>query len=423
MKEKISIYGLLTNLVLTGLKIFAGIISGSVALIAEAIHSGLDIFSSFVAYLGIKFAKKPADEKHPYGYHQSETIAGFLVTLILIVSAFWIIYEGISQLSGEHGEVFSILGLVVIGISAILNEIMARLKFYWGNKENSLSLITDAEHSHADVWASVGVFVGLFLTKYWPIADGILAIFIGLYILYECIDLTKETVGGLLDIRDGDTEEKIKNLFKKLDTEITDIKSRKIGGYGSAEVKIILPKNYSLEQAQETINNLEKQAQEKIENLKHIVINFEAEGEEYIKQTSFGTFGRRFGQGVQKKGLAFEQKKQDIEKTKEKGIQKIVIPLQNGKQEIAKEFGADRYLLIETKNNKIIKKEIVKNQFADENSKYSLRFIKSIGATKIIANHIGQGAKANIEALGIDTQIINNEKLVNILESLKGGDK
>ena len=106
MKEKISLISIGVNILLTIGKALAGLFSGSIALMAEAVHSGLDILSSAITYFGIKIAKKPADEKHPYGYYNFETVASFVIAILLFATSAWIIYEGVHRLMGESAEVF-----------------------------------------------------------------------------------------------------------------------------------------------------------------------------------------------------------------------------------------------------------------------------------------------------------------------------
>jgi len=423
MKEKISLLSTFVNVLLAIGKAIAGLLSGSVALIAEAIHSGLDIFSSAITYFGIRVAKKPADKEHPYGYYNAETVTSFIIAVLLFATGLWIIYKGVGSLSDESEEVFTTLGLIVMGISAIVNEIMARVKLHYGQKENSLPLISDAEHSRVDVWASVGVFLGLFATRYYPLADGIIAIGVGLFILYETYGLSKEIVESFLDVRDEKTENEIGKLFKDKGITIADIKTRKIGGFTSAEIKINLDKNIKLNQAEKIIKNLETETKEKVERLKYITITFEASGESFVQKTTFKSFGgmtrNRFDGGG-----GTSQFKKLKEEAQEKGEEIIIIPLKND-NEIADDFGANNYfkIVLNSKNNEIVSKNIVKNEFIEDGVKRGGRFIKEVGATKIIAKSIGEGAKDNFKRLGIKIEITKEDKIKEIINQItKGGE-
>ena len=169
-QEKVSLLSTIVNFLLAAAKLGAGILINSVALVADAIHSALDIFSSFITFLGIRVAKKPVDDKHPYGFYRAESLAGFIVTLFLFFSAVWIIWEGINRFLKLEAVTFSIWAIGLMVISIILNEVMARLKFYYGRKYESLSLVADAEHSRADVLSSLGVLMGLILVRYYAVS-------------------------------------------------------------------------------------------------------------------------------------------------------------------------------------------------------------------------------------------------------------
>jgi cation diffusion facilitator family transporter len=219
------------------LKLLVGFSIKSAALIADGIHSGMDIISSAVTYIGIREAEKPADKEHPYGHYRSETIAGFVVIFLLFISAVWIIYEGIIGIIKNEPHTISGIALLVVIISIIANEAMARIKFKVGRREDSLALIADAEHSHADSLSSIAVLVGLSLIHWFPQADGITAILVGCYILYETIGLGKEVTDNLLDVSNPQVEEQIKKICLKEEIELLEMKTRKIGAKNFAELK------------------------------------------------------------------------------------------------------------------------------------------------------------------------------------------
>ena len=271
-KEKISILSTIVNFILALLKLAVGFLVKSTALIADGIHSGLDIFSSLITFLGIKIAKKPADPKHPYGLFRAETIAGFIVVFVLLITSLGIIYEGIQSMIAKESHFFGSWAIIVVIISILTNELMARLKFKIGKQENSLALIADAEHSRADSFSSIAVLAGLFLTHWFNWADGVAAIVVGLYILYEIIGLGREIVDNLLDIANPEIEEKIKEICKQEEIELLEIKTRKLGAQNSVELKIGLNKEWRMQRVNEVTKNLENLLREKIENLKFVVI-------------------------------------------------------------------------------------------------------------------------------------------------------
>ena len=204
-----------------------GLLSHSLALTAEGIHSALDIVSSLVTFLGIRAASRPADTEHPYGHERYESVASLAVVFLLVTSGVWILYEAVSSMvTTKSSAVFTIAGLVVMGASAILNEVMARVKLYAAARNSSLALTADAEHSRADVVASSAVFAGLFAVRFLPAADSILAILVAAYVFFEVYRLFRDTVDSLLDKADPDLQSKIRSLLDGSGYAVEEIATR-----------------------------------------------------------------------------------------------------------------------------------------------------------------------------------------------------
>jgi len=294
MKEKIALISILANAILAVGKVTAGILSKSAAVLAEGIHSSVDILSSVISYAGIKIAKKPEDQKHPYGHYKFEVLAGFFITLILLGTGAGIVYEAYQEFLNPSLSKISLLTFAVMMVSALINEIMARLKIHYGKKENSLSLLSDGFHSRIDVYVSLTVFTGLFLTKYWVYADSVLAFLIGLYIIKESFSLGKEAVDSLLDSSAGsEIEEKIKSIAGKENIKIDSLKTLKKGSAITANLEITLPSNLRVEEATGISDNLRKKLMEQIDNLTYVsiqIISHEVETGFYKPN-----FGRGFG--------------------------------------------------------------------------------------------------------------------------------
>lgn len=293
-KEKISIIAVIVNFILSLSKIVIGVISKSSAVIADGVHSGMDIISSVISYAGIKAAKKPVDKEHPYGHYKMEVVAGLIITFILLGTSLWIIYEAITGFFELKEPLITPLTLGVIAFSIVMNEIMARIKIKVGKKQESMALIADGQHSRADVLSSVGVFIGLFLTRYWVYFDSILALLIGGYVLVQSISLGKKTTDSLLDVSAGEEiESKIKDVAKKEKIELSDIKTQKLGYAVFAELKINLDPKLKVEEASTITKRLEGRIQQEIPSVKYTVIQI---GSHEIKEELYkGAFGRKFG--------------------------------------------------------------------------------------------------------------------------------
>ncbi len=299
MKEKIALVSILTNSILAGGKIGVGFLSGSIAILAEGLHSFMDIFSSAVGYVGIRISKRPEDKKRPYGYYKFEVLSGVVITLILLITGLGIIWEAYKSFLNPEEVNFGLLAFGVMIFSAIVNEIMARLKIHFGKKEDSIALLSDGIHSRVDVFASLAVFVGLFLTKYWVSIDSLLALFIGLYIIKESFSLGKEAIDSLLDVSAGDEFEKeIKKIVDLQKIELSSLKTQKKGSIITAELEIKLPKDLSLEEATKISDGLRKDLMNNMETLKYVSIEIASH------ETKTGFYRPPFGRGFgwQRKG-------------------------------------------------------------------------------------------------------------------------
>ena len=400
--QTVSLISTFLNASLGVLKVIFGIFSNSIALIADGIHSSLDVISSFVTFLGLRTAKKPVDEKHPYGYFKAESLAGFFVTILLAITGIWIIVEAIKRFLGENPAVFSLRAIFVIIICIILQEIMARIKFLYGKRFQSIALIADAKHSRADVLSSIGVLIGLFLIKYFNLADAIVALGIGSYILVETVLIGREITDSLLDVANKEIEERIRKICASHKIEIADLKTRKIGAYNFAELRIKLPLKLKVEEVGEITKNLEEKLLKNIPELKYVVISIEPY--DMKKSIIVGMLGRRFceEEGFEKIGP-------------EKIGKRIIIPIKENK--INDKFGSREYLLLDIKDQKVQRKEILKNPYFEKDAPKGTRFAKAVRADEVATPIIGPNAKQNLENLGIKIHLVNpHQSLEEILE-------
>ena len=299
MKEKIAGISIFINLILAISKIIVGIIANSTAVLAEGLHSGMDIFSSVIGYIGIRTSKKPADKEHPYGHYKFEVLSGLIITLILFGTGIGIIYESYKSFINPSMVNVGYFSLGIMLFSAVINEIMARIKIHYGKRENSLSLLSDGFHSRVDVYISIAILFGLLLTKYWIYIDAVLALLIGLYIIKQSFSLGKEATDSLLDVSAGeDVENRIKEIANKQNIEISDLKTQKKGSVITTNLEIRLPNKLSVEEATETSNRLRETLMKDIKNLEYVAIQIKSH------EISTGFYKPMFGRGFgwQRKG-------------------------------------------------------------------------------------------------------------------------
>jgi cation diffusion facilitator family transporter len=396
--QTVSIISVIGNLGLGISKLFFGFLIGSMALVADGIHSSIDVLSSSITYIGLRVAKKPEDEKHPYGYQKAESIAGFFVALFLGVSGVWIIYEAITRFLGGDLVKLSLGAILVVIASILVAEGLARLKFHYGRKYKSLALVADGEHSRADALSSVGVLIGLVLANYFALADAIVALIIGIYIVYEAFQISKEITDSLLDVSNKEVEERIQKICHSHNIEISSLKTRQIGQSNFAEIKIKLPLRLKLDKVQEITETLEERLLNNIPYLSQVIIAVEAY--DASTNTVVPRLGGRIGElkGFEKIGPV-------------KVGQRFLIPLVG--DNIAETFGAKDYLIIDYKNNKIVRKEKMENPYFQENSPHGARFIKAVRGDKIFTPQIGPNARQNLNSFGIEVEVIPEDKKVD----------
>lgn len=294
MKERIAIISILANASLAGGKIAVGVFSNSSAILAAGIDSFVDIFSSAISYIGIKISGKPADKEHPYGHYKFEVLGGVVITLIILATGIGIIYNAFVKFLHPQEIEIGYLAFGIMIFSSIVNEIMARLKTYYGKKENSISLLSDGVHSRIDVYTSLIILIGLFLTPYWIYADSLLAILMGIYIVKEAFLVGKDAAGSLLDVSAGEEiENTIKAIVKTENIEIISLKTQKKGSATTANLEINLPSNLKVEEATRISDKLREKLIKGIESLQYVVIQITS----HEVENSFykPSFGKSFG--------------------------------------------------------------------------------------------------------------------------------
>lgn len=269
MQEKVKVarLSIISNSFLITIKLLVGILTGSVSIVSEAIHSTMDLAASFIAYFSVKVSDQPPDKVHQYGHGKYENVSGVIEALLIFVASIWIIYEAIKKI-GSHEEIESIgLGSIVMLVSAIVNIIVARKLYKVAKKTHSMALEADALHLKADVFTSLGVALGLFLiwlTGY-HILDPIVAIIVAIFILWESYQLLKKAFSPLLDTALGESDIKIIfNSFESRNLSYHDLRTRISGKYKFAELHLTMPGDMTLAEVHHVCDEVEKELQESI---------------------------------------------------------------------------------------------------------------------------------------------------------------
>ncbi len=199
---KTTYFSIVGNLLLALIKGFAGVFGNSYALIADAIESTTDIFSSFFVLLGLKYAKRPADDNHPYGHGKIEPLITFVVVAFLVTSATVIAYESIQNIRTPH-KVPKAWTLIVLGIIIVWKEVSYRLVMRKSAETQSSLLKADAWHHRSDAITSVTAFVGISISlifgKGYETADDWAALAAAAFILYNSYLILRPALGEVMD--------------------------------------------------------------------------------------------------------------------------------------------------------------------------------------------------------------------------------
>ena len=197
-----------SNSTLVVAKLVIGLLIGSVSVISEAIHSGVDLIASGIALFAVKSATRPADREHPYGHGKIENLSGSIEAVLILVAAAWIVYEAAHRLIVRSPIEMAALGVAVMAMSAIANFFVSRMLFRVGKETDSIALQADGWHLRTDVWTSVGVMAGLtvimlsrWLFPAWDLwwLDPVAAIAVALLIVRAAYQLTRQSLRDVMD--------------------------------------------------------------------------------------------------------------------------------------------------------------------------------------------------------------------------------
>ena len=262
-KRNAALLSILSNTALVTAKLIVGIFSGSVSVLSEAIHSATDLVASLIAFFSVRVSDTPPDAEHPYGHGKIEGVSGFVEALLILLAAFYIVYEAIAKLLGHHGHASQLdAGMVVMGVSALTNFLISRHLGKVAAETDSLALQADAEHLRTDVVTSVGVLIGLALARITGLAwfDPVTGLCVALLIIHTAYVLVRHAMNPLLDARlPSHEEELIKNILNKDERVLGyhKLRTRKSGSQRHADVHVHLDDHMPLVEAHSVTEELE----------------------------------------------------------------------------------------------------------------------------------------------------------------------
>ncbi len=234
-KNEVAVLSVLSNVLLIIIKIIVGILSGSVSIISEAIHSLVDLAASFIALCSINLASKPADRDHPYGHGKIENVSGVIEGIMIFIAVILIIRESIEKIIKPSPIEQAYLAIGVMAVSALVNFVVAKAIYKVVKKTGSVALEADAVHHLTDTYTSLGVMAGLILINVTGIhiLDPIVAMGVALFILREAWLITKTAFGPLLD--QSLSEQQLSDISVVLNA--TQNKTESILGYNNLKTR------------------------------------------------------------------------------------------------------------------------------------------------------------------------------------------
>ena len=253
-KKLVAGLSITSNVFLSLLKIIVGVLSGSISIISEAIHSLSDLLASILTYFSVLKSSQPADKDHPYGHGKYEDMAGFIEGGLIILASLFIIFEATRKIIlNIHMPSENILGIGVMFIAVIMNILVSSLLFKVAKESDSISLFADGEHLRTDVYSSLGVLIGLILIKItgYSVLDPIIAISVAVLIFRAGGSIVKRTLSNLLDhsLPTDDIqhiEEIIKQYSDTAKLKRNSIKARQVGPTKDIDMILQFPKETTL---------------------------------------------------------------------------------------------------------------------------------------------------------------------------------
>ncbi|NLO49888.1 MAG: cation transporter [Bacteroidales bacterium] len=251
------------NLFLFVIKLWAGLVTGSVAIVADAWHTLSDSLSSVVVIFGARVSAKPPDKEHPFGHGRAELIASVLIAALLGFMAYEFIHESIIKLSGHEAAHFGTIAIVVTIISIVVKEALAQYAFRAARKTKYSSLRADGWHHRTDAISSGVILVGILLGKYFWWIDGVMGILVAIMIFWAGYGILKQAMSRLLgEAPEPDLVNHLTASAKKitsLDLRIHHIHLHEYGDHKELTFHVKLPPKMTVEEAHDLIEKVENQ--------------------------------------------------------------------------------------------------------------------------------------------------------------------
>jgi len=350
------------SLLLALLKGAIGSLTGSVALLSDALHSGADLIVMLASWFGLKIAQRKPDEKFPYGYYKAESLTTLFISFFIIYAASELLIQGYNRLFVMAKILNPLLAMSAALISVFVSFVISKYLSKIGKTINSQLLLTDSRERMTDAFSSMVVFVAILMSSYQiPYVEGVVAILISFLILKIGLTSVRDSVYALMDVSPSEEiENKVKRILKTIKgvESFTELKLRKSGPFVFGEVNIKIKKFVDVARAHEVAENIEESVKKKVREVDSFTVHIEP----------------------------FRMAKE-----------KIVIPVKNKNgldSEVMEHFGrANYFVFVNIDNRKIVSHYIKENPFRTKKIRAGLsavRYVVKEGINTLVTNQMGE---------------------------------
>ena len=281
---KVSVVSILGNAALSLLKVLAGILAHSGAMISDAVHSASDVFSSVIVIIGVKLSVKEADQEHPYGHERMECVAAVILSVVLVVTGLLIGRSAVESIVRSGGETLAVPG--VLALAAAIVSIVSKEAMYWytrfyAKRLDSSALMANAWHHRSDALSSVGALIGIAGARMgYPVLEPVASLVICVFILKAAYDIFRDAIGKMVDHScDAETETQLRECALAQDQVlgVDYLRTREFGNRIYVDLEIRLNGDLTLTESHAVAEAVHDRIEEQFPRVKHIMVHVNPE--------------------------------------------------------------------------------------------------------------------------------------------------
>ena len=278
--KKLSFVSIAGNIILSGFKLFAGILGHSGAMVSDAVHSMSDVITTFIAFFGVKISEKPADKEHPYGHDRLECVAALILGFVLLMTGIGVGKAGVLNIIAGDYETLAVPGMIALTaaiLSIIVKESMYWYTRYYAKMIDSAVFMADAWHHRSDAFSSIGSLIGIGGAMLgFPVLDPAASVVICLFILKVSYDILRDAIRKMLDTScDTDYEKRLTDYICSQEDgiRIDLLQSRMFGNKVYIDLEIAVDGDKSLHDAHRIAERIHDRVEKNFPEVKHIMIH------------------------------------------------------------------------------------------------------------------------------------------------------